>query len=433
MYWDEWPVRHPSLLFAGLKFGEADYLSTWESLKADPTTFEVLRNLPLRHPLLWVDSQAAVFTDSRTLTQLATEVRPGFLLGTHFGPIFAADTPENEKPRSIISSQYNLISVGIYPRHTTQRESRDGWDFTTVDQTVQFAEENGLRVYAHPMFGSDNYLPDWLLKGDYSNDELLEIIEERIKVILTRYKGRIHILDVYNEGLDRGESGEWREGDNFFLKLGWNENEYGRWPIALEKMLVWCRKHGGEELKLVYNDNRNTLHGAPQSLACIKMVKALKHAGIPIDGIGIQCHTRIMEDGVHYTNGHLRAGNTPFDADSFARNIRAMGEAGVDVHISECDVHLYGPVDARKLALQAEAFRNMLKACIQEPACKSFKTWGFTDASCWKAMKKTSGWGYDYEPYPLVYDHDYQPKPAYHAMRELLLTLSRNKNKATPR
>lgn len=75
----------------------------------------------------------------------------------------------------------------------------------------------------------------------------------------------------------------------------------------------------------------------------------------------------------------------------------------------------------------------MLKACIQEPACKSFKTWGFTDASCWKAMKKSSGWGYDYEPYPLVYDHDYQPKPAYHTMRELLLTLSMNTNKATPR
>ena len=54
MYWDEWPVRHPSLLFAGLKFREADYLSTWESLKADPTTFKVLRNLPLRHPLLRV-------------------------------------------------------------------------------------------------------------------------------------------------------------------------------------------------------------------------------------------------------------------------------------------------------------------------------------------------------------------------------------------
>ena len=54
LYWEEWPVRHPSLLFAGLKFSNTDYLTTWEQLEADPSTFEVLRNLPLRHPLLWV-------------------------------------------------------------------------------------------------------------------------------------------------------------------------------------------------------------------------------------------------------------------------------------------------------------------------------------------------------------------------------------------
>lgn len=54
MYWDKWPVRHPSLLFAGVKFKNADYLAIWSELDSDPKTFEVLRNLPLRYPLLWV-------------------------------------------------------------------------------------------------------------------------------------------------------------------------------------------------------------------------------------------------------------------------------------------------------------------------------------------------------------------------------------------
>lgn len=56
MYWDAWPVRHPSLFFAGMAYDNADYLATWQKLEADPTVFEVLRNLPLRHPLLWVSS-----------------------------------------------------------------------------------------------------------------------------------------------------------------------------------------------------------------------------------------------------------------------------------------------------------------------------------------------------------------------------------------
>ena len=55
LYWDEWPVRQPSLLFGGLRLDRPDYLALWRRLESDPVTPEVLRNLPIRHPLLWVD------------------------------------------------------------------------------------------------------------------------------------------------------------------------------------------------------------------------------------------------------------------------------------------------------------------------------------------------------------------------------------------
>jgi hypothetical protein len=56
LYWDEWPVRQPSLLMAGLHFNRPEYLQFWQKLKADPQTPEVLRNVPLRHPLLWAEA-----------------------------------------------------------------------------------------------------------------------------------------------------------------------------------------------------------------------------------------------------------------------------------------------------------------------------------------------------------------------------------------
>lgn len=59
LYWDEWPVRHPCLLFGGIRLGRRDWLDIWRGLVADPTTFEVLRNLPLRHPLIWMDVAGA--------------------------------------------------------------------------------------------------------------------------------------------------------------------------------------------------------------------------------------------------------------------------------------------------------------------------------------------------------------------------------------
>jgi len=54
MYFDEWPVRHPFLLFAGKAYNIPEYIELWKSLEGYPTTGEVIRNLPIRNPLIWL-------------------------------------------------------------------------------------------------------------------------------------------------------------------------------------------------------------------------------------------------------------------------------------------------------------------------------------------------------------------------------------------
>ncbi|MCX6136817.1 MAG: alginate lyase family protein [Ignavibacteriales bacterium] len=54
MYWEEWPVRQSSLLFAGNAYGEQRYFELWKTLKSDPTQPEVIRNFPIRQPILWL-------------------------------------------------------------------------------------------------------------------------------------------------------------------------------------------------------------------------------------------------------------------------------------------------------------------------------------------------------------------------------------------
>lgn len=56
MYFDQWPIRQPSLLFAGLALDRPDYLKLWLSLKPDSTVPEVIRNWFIRQPVLWVGS-----------------------------------------------------------------------------------------------------------------------------------------------------------------------------------------------------------------------------------------------------------------------------------------------------------------------------------------------------------------------------------------
>jgi hypothetical protein len=55
MYDDEWPMRHCTLLFAGLAFNRSDYLDLWKGLPADSNVEEVVRDYFIRQPVLWVD------------------------------------------------------------------------------------------------------------------------------------------------------------------------------------------------------------------------------------------------------------------------------------------------------------------------------------------------------------------------------------------
>jgi len=56
MYWENWPVAHPFLLFGYIAYGKNDWLTTWSNLEHFPTTAEVIRNLPIRNPILWINN-----------------------------------------------------------------------------------------------------------------------------------------------------------------------------------------------------------------------------------------------------------------------------------------------------------------------------------------------------------------------------------------
>ena len=55
MYFDQWPLREQSLLFAGLALNKPEYLALWQKLNPDPTVEEAIRNYPIRQPILWVN------------------------------------------------------------------------------------------------------------------------------------------------------------------------------------------------------------------------------------------------------------------------------------------------------------------------------------------------------------------------------------------
>jgi hypothetical protein len=53
-HFDALPVRSPGLLFAGIACREQKYIDLWKTLNPDPADKEIIRNYPIRQPLLWV-------------------------------------------------------------------------------------------------------------------------------------------------------------------------------------------------------------------------------------------------------------------------------------------------------------------------------------------------------------------------------------------
>ena len=56
MYWENWPVAHPSYLFGAIAYDRPDYFELWEGRAHFHTVYEVIRNMPIRNPLIWLET-----------------------------------------------------------------------------------------------------------------------------------------------------------------------------------------------------------------------------------------------------------------------------------------------------------------------------------------------------------------------------------------
>lgn len=55
MYWKDWPIAHPFLVFGYVHNKNKEWFEVWKQLDHDPQTEEVIRNLPVRNPIIWIE------------------------------------------------------------------------------------------------------------------------------------------------------------------------------------------------------------------------------------------------------------------------------------------------------------------------------------------------------------------------------------------
>ena len=332
----------------------------------------------------------ALSTPPASLRQAAAHA--GILIGTAVRPSQLSEAAY----ASTLAREFNMIEPEDAMKWWVVRARAHGFDFGPGDTLVQFAQAHQMKIRGHCLvWGRDN--PDWLTRGSFTPAQLSALLHEHIAEIMQHYSGQLFAWDVVNEALD--ENGNVRDS------IWYNQPGMGlagKGTAYIEQAFRWAHEADPRAL-LFYNEAEGEGLGR-KSDAIYAMAKDFKTRQVPINGIGLQLHV-----------SHLT-----LDAPAIAANIARLAALGLQVHITELDISI--PVDSNgkpaseaDLQRQAEIYRQVLHACLQNAGCTAVQTWGFTDKYSWigSSSKHTRGWA-------LPFDRDFRPKPAYDAILDEL-------------
>lgn len=306
----------------------------------------------------------------------------GILVGTSV----RSDTLFNDQAyMDTLAQQFNLLVVEWELNFLPVNPEPDSYNFTRADPVFDFAESNGMKIHANTLLWYRE-IPDWFANGDYSRDEAIEVMRNHITTLVSHYKGRVYAWDVVNEAFT--DDGEYRSSV-WYDRIG---------PEYIELAFQFAHEADPDAL-LFYND-----YGAEEmnakSDAIYAMAEDFVSRGVPIDGIGFQAHIGLDDR---------------LELDQVQENIDRLGELGLQVTFSEVDVGISKGIGTttQRLAAQADIYRDVFQLCVDAEPCSMFVVWGLSDQHSWRRDA-------DPNERALLFDDDYQPKPAYDALIDVL-------------
>jgi endo-1,4-beta-xylanase len=289
---------------------------------------------------------------------------------------------------SQLQAEYEMKFGAIHPRPDTDPNP---YDFAGGDKLVAFAEAHNMVVRGHTLVWH-NSVPEWLKKGSFTPQQQSEILHKHIQTVMQHYAGKVYAWDVVNEAFN--EDGTMRS-TLWYDKPGIGA---GTGTKYLEQAFRWAHE-ADPKAKLFYNDYDTEVENK-KSDAIYEMAKDFKKRGVPLDGIGFQTHVSLKFDD-------------PEKIKSYKKNLERFAKLGLELQMTEIDVRL-DDSSAASLNAQAKVYGEITRLCVEQPACKAWQIWGFTDKHSWiPQFYKGHGWA-------LLWDENYQKKPAYGAVREAL-------------
>jgi endo-1,4-beta-xylanase len=342
------------------------------------------------------------------------------------GAALSADQLDDRPFRRLLRRQVNALTFEDATKWALVHPRPNRYDFSGADRIATFARRNGLHIRGHVLLWHYQN-PPWLLELSPTRAEALTLLRRHISRVVGHFRrhfpGLITQWDVVNEPID--SDGTRRNT----IWQRWIGDDY------IDHAFRFARKAAGRRVKLFLNEYFDAgmvagsefltggtfddgdlipfaFPGALGALPCSAVVKCVAirrlvadmiERGVPIDGVGFQ--------------GHI-----PNPLPSDYRGLTAwVGELGLDWALTEVDVPVPRGTSENPLAAdhQVRAYRGALSACVDDPACGTFVTWGLSDRYTW--WDDLVG-GLLSEPLP--FDVELEPKPAAFAIRDVLAAAS---------
>ena len=310
---------------------------------------------------------------------------------------FNAATPENIMKAEIIHPQWG------------------NYNFDLTDKMIAYGKKNDILINGHTLIWHSQ-LPAYA-RNIKDVDSFKTFFSDHITTIASRYDGKIASWDVVNEALE--EDGSMRKSI-FLNKLG---NNFVTEAFRLAQKAA-------PNTELYYNDYN--IEQPKKRAGTIELIKKIQAAGVRIDGVGIQGHwhlgrvpfKEIEESILEYSALGMKVMFTELDIEVLPRNFQGADVSQRVASNPALNPYVNGLPDSvqHQLAVDYEKlFKLFLK---HKDKITRVTFWGVNDGQSW-----LNGWPVRGRTnYPLLFDRQFKPKPAYYKVIELKTKPASEKN-----
>lgn len=283
----------------------------------------------------------------------------------------------------LLSEQFSSLTPENDLKWYSVQPAPGEWHFEAADADLAFAEAHGMALKGHNLiWDQDAYTPAWVRALGPSG--LRSAVDEEIRTVVGRYRGRIPRWDVVNEPL--ANLGTARSDSVFERELGkgWMVRAFVAAHEADPAAELWLNEYGTDWVP-------------GKTAALVRLVRGLREQGAPIYGVGLELH-RPTDRGPR--------------SDDVVAALSRFARLGLRTAITELDVPI-APGDPAGPRRQAKAYGRVVQACLEQPRCREVTVWGLDDGHSWLDHLGL----FPTPTRPLLFDADLQPKPAFAVVR----------------